>query len=149
MKKKQFTILALVLVVIVVVAALILNSNRPYKPTSFVVDGDNWSATVVDGSSIRLELNNNSKEWSIISEPETFVSDFHTITENISEFHIIALNDGEGEMVFAPIELWEKREKELDLLYTLLMREQSRLAGAKTYTVEEMASLTDEVLHAD
>lgn len=61
MKKKQFTILALVLVVIVVVAALILNSNRPYKPTSFVVDGDNWSATVVDGSSIRLELNNNSK----------------------------------------------------------------------------------------
>ena len=99
MKKKQFTILALVLVVIVVVAALILNSNRPYKPTSFVVDGDNWSATVVDGSSIRLELNN-SKEWSIISEPETFVSDFHTITENISEFHIIALNDGEGEMVF-------------------------------------------------
>ena len=100
MKKKQFTILALVLIVIVVVAALILNSNRPYKPTSFVVDGDNWSATVVDGSSIRLELNNNSKEWSIISEPETFVSDFHTITENISEFHIIALNDGEGEMVF-------------------------------------------------
>ena len=100
MKKKQFTILALVLVVIVVVAALILNSNRPYKPTSFVVDGDNWSATVVDGSSIRLELNNNSKEWSIISEQETFVSDFHTITENISEFHIIAFNDGEGEMVF-------------------------------------------------
>ena len=100
MKKKQFTILALVLVVVVVVAALILNRNRPYKPTSFVADGDNWSATVVDGSSIRLELNNNSKEWSIISEPETFVSDFHTITENISEFHIIALNDGEGEMVF-------------------------------------------------
>ena len=80
MKKKQFTILALVLVVVVVVAALILNRNRPYKPTSFVADGDNWSATVVDGSSIRLELNNNSKEWSIISEPETFVSDFHTIT---------------------------------------------------------------------
>ena len=64
MKKKQFTILALVLVVVVVVAALILNRNRPYKPTSFVADGDNWSATVVDGSSIRLELNNNSKEWS-------------------------------------------------------------------------------------
>ena len=62
---------------------------------------------------------------------------------------IFLTRNGEGEMVFAPIELWEKREKELDLLYTLLMREQSRLAGAKTYTVEEMASLTDEVLHAD
>ena len=62
---------------------------------------------------------------------------------------IYLTRNGDGEMVFLPIELWEKREKELDLLYTLLMREQSRLAGAKTYTMEEMASLTDEVLHAD
>ncbi len=100
MKKKQFTILVLVLIIVVGVAALFLNENRPYKPTSFVVDGDNWSATVVDGSSILLELNNSSKEWSIISEPETFVSDYHNISENISEFHIIALNDGGGEMVF-------------------------------------------------
>lgn len=90
MKKKHFTILALVLIIVVGVSILILNRNRPYKPTSFVVDG----------SSILLELNNNSKEWSIILEPETFVSDYHNITENISEFHIIALNDGEGEMVF-------------------------------------------------
>ena len=44
------------------------------------------------------------------------------------------------------IELWDKK---LDLLYTLLAREQSRLAGAKTYTMDEMVSLTDEVLHAE
>ena len=102
MKKKQFTILALVLVVVVVVAALILSRNRPYKPTSFVADGDNWSATSIDGSSVLLELNNdnNSEAWSIASEPDTFVSDYHNILENIAEFHIIALNDGQGEMVF-------------------------------------------------
>lgn len=49
-----------------------------------------------------LELNNDnkSKEWSIVSETETFANDYHNITENISEFHIIALNDGNGEMVF-------------------------------------------------
>jgi PHD/YefM family antitoxin component YafN of YafNO toxin-antitoxin module len=62
---------------------------------------------------------------------------------------IYLTRNGEGEMVFAPIELWEKREKELDLLHTLLMREQSRLAGAKTYTMDEMSTLTDEVLHED
>ena len=62
---------------------------------------------------------------------------------------IFLTRNGEGEMVFAPIELWEKREKELELLYTLLMREQSRLAGAKTYTMDEMTNLTNEVLHAD
>ena len=99
MKKKQFTIFALVIIA-VGVAALIL--NRPYKSTSFVVDGDNWSATVIDGSSVLLDLNNdsNSESWSIASEPDTFVSDYHNILENIAEFHIIALNDGRGEMVF-------------------------------------------------
>ena len=35
-----------------------------------------------------------------VSEPETFVSDYINIAENISEFHIIALEDGNGEMVF-------------------------------------------------
>lgn len=100
MEKKRFTIFVLVLTIAVGTAALIL--NRPYKPTSFVVDGDHWSAAVVDGSAVLLELDhdNRSKEWSVILEPETFVSDYHTITENISEFHIIALNDGTGEMMF-------------------------------------------------
>ncbi len=89
-------------VVCAAVGAAVMFLNRPYKPTSFVADGDNWSAKVVDGDSLLLELNNDnkSKEWSIASEPETFVSDYHNITENVSEFHIIALNDGNGEMVF-------------------------------------------------
>ena len=89
-------------VVCAAVGAAVMFLNRPYKPTSFVADGDNWSAKVVDGDSLLLELNNDnkSKEWSIASEPETFVSDYHNITENVSEFHIIALDDGNGEMEF-------------------------------------------------
>ena len=42
----------------------------------------------------------NCKEWSITLEPEIFVSDYHNIAGTISEFHIIALNDGNGEMIF-------------------------------------------------
>ena len=62
---------------------------------------------------------------------------------------IYLTQNGDGEMVFVPLDLWEKREKELDLLFMLLQREQSRLAGAKTSTMEEMERLTQEVLGAD
>lgn len=59
---------------------------------------------------------------------------------------IYLTQNGDGEMVFVPLDLWEKREKELDLLLMLLQREQSRLAGAKTSTMDEMERLTQEVL---
>jgi len=55
---------------------------------------------------------------------------------------IYLTRNGEGEMVFLPMELWEKREAELNLLAELLRREQNRIAGAKTYSME---ALTDEV----
>lgn len=51
---------------------------------------------------------------------------------------IYLTRNGEGEMVFLPIELWEKREAELDLLTELLHRERSRIAGARTFTMDEM-----------
>ena len=54
-----------------------------------------------------------------------------------------------GNITFVPLDLWEKREKELDLLFMLLQREQSQLAGAKTSTMDEMERLTREVLGAD
>lgn len=55
---------------------------------------------------------------------------------------IYLTRNGEGEMVFLPMELWEKREAELNLLAELLRREQNRIAGAQTYSME---ALTDEV----
>lgn len=60
---------------------------------------------------------------------------------------IFLTRNGEGEMVFLPLELWEKREAELNLLSEMLRREGNHLAGAKTVSQEEMRSLTEELLH--
>ena len=62
---------------------------------------------------------------------------------------IFLTRNGEGELVFVPLELWEKREAELDLLAELLRREQNRLAGARTYSMEEMAGEVEELLGED
>ena len=59
---------------------------------------------------------------------------------------IYVTRNGDGEMVFLPIELWEKREAELDLLAEMLRREQNQLAGARTCSMEEIESLTEDVL---
>ena len=60
---------------------------------------------------------------------------------------IFLTRNGAGEMVFLPIELWEKREAELELLAELLRREQNRIEGAKTYSTDEMEALTEEILN--
>lgn len=60
---------------------------------------------------------------------------------------IFITRNGDGEMVFLPIELWEKREAELNLLSEMLRREQSRIAGARTYSMEEIRSAAEELLH--
>lgn len=60
---------------------------------------------------------------------------------------IYLTRNGEGEMVILPLELWEKRQAELDLLAELLDRERSALAGARTFTQEEMETLAGEILH--
>ncbi len=59
---------------------------------------------------------------------------------------IFLTRNGEGEMVFLPLELWEKREAELSLLAELLNRERNALAGAKTSTQDEMETLAEELL---
>lgn len=86
MKKK--TMILLTAVLCAPVGALVMFLNRPYKPVSFTVDGDQWSAKTVDGGSLLLELHNDNKsrEWSIVSEPETFVSDYHNIAEIFQNF---------------------------------------------------------------
>jgi len=100
MKKKSSIILAIAVIVIVAVAAIVL--NQPYKPITFEVDGENYSAMCGDGGSLILDLNNdnNSKEWSITQTPECYASDYDVETETVSEFHIIALSEGEGVMKF-------------------------------------------------
>ena len=62
---------------------------------------------------------------------------------------IFLTRNGEGEMVFLPLELWEKREAELRLLSELLRREENRLAGAKTASQEQVQSMAEALLHED
>lgn len=62
---------------------------------------------------------------------------------------IFLTRNGDGEMVFLPIELWEKREAELELLAELLRRERSMLAGAKTADMSQMHRLTEDILGED
>ena len=100
MKKILSIIFAIAVIAIVAVAAIVL--HQPYKPIAFEVDGENYSAMCANGSSLILDLNNdnNAKEWSITQTPECYVSDYDVETETISEFHIIALSEGEGIMKF-------------------------------------------------
>ncbi len=60
---------------------------------------------------------------------------------------IYITRNGEGEMVFLPQELWEKREAELDLLAELLRRERNRIAGARTFSMDDMRGIAEEVLN--
>jgi len=103
MKKKVSAVL--LLIIVCAVAAAAIGILRPYRPTSFVVDGDIFSAAVEDGATLILDLDNegNSIEWSIIQTPghaQCFVKDYVTVTENITEFHIIAADDGKDVMTF-------------------------------------------------
>ena len=60
---------------------------------------------------------------------------------------IYITRNGEGEMVFLPQELWEKRESELNLLTELLHRERNRIAGARTFSMDDMRVIAEEVLN--
>lgn len=62
---------------------------------------------------------------------------------------IFLTRNGDGEMVFLPIELWEKREAELNLLAEMLRRERSMLSGSRTASMEQMAAMTEEILGED
>ncbi len=137
--KKKLTILLVLAIIVVVVAAAIL-VNRPYKPISFVADGEIFSATVENGSTLILDLSNDSKnrEWSISQTPECFTSDFNTVTENCSEYHIIALNDGKGVMMFRCV--WDDGTVEDYELTLSISRHQKTCFQIDTVSFEKTAA---------
>lgn len=61
---------------------------------------------------------------------------------------IYITRNGEGEMVFLPIEAYEKREAELKLMEKLLTAEKNRLAGAATFTTDDLRQELEEIYHA-
>lgn len=94
---KKISIIAAVIMIIAVVVVITI---KPYTPTSFVVDGENWSATIENGNELILKLDNGDKngDWSIVSSPEEFASDYNSHLKSGEEYHIIALNEGNGDM---------------------------------------------------
>jgi PHD/YefM family antitoxin component YafN of YafNO toxin-antitoxin module len=62
---------------------------------------------------------------------------------------IYITRNGEGEMVFMPIVVYEKREAELKLLETLLAVERNRLAGALTYSTDNLRSELKEIYYGE
>ena len=59
---------------------------------------------------------------------------------------IYLTRSGDGEMGFLPIELWEKRQVEVELFAEMLRRKQNKLAGAKTYSASELCADVEDVL---
>jgi hypothetical protein len=59
---------------------------------------------------------------------------------------IYLTRNGDGEMAFLPIALWEKRQAELELFAKMLRREQNKLAGARTYSANELRTDVEDVL---
>lgn len=57
---------------------------------------------------------------------------------------IIITNKGEADLVLLSVEAYEEREKMLDHRASILEAEFSRLAGAPTYSVEEVRSRLKE-----
>ena len=54
--------------------------------------------------------------------------------------------NGEGDLVVMDIESFTRREKMLKLREELLAVEEERLAGGKTYTLEELEAHLDEII---
>jgi len=57
---------------------------------------------------------------------------------------IIITNKGEADLVVLSVEAYEEREKILEHRASILEAEFSRLAGAPTYTVEEVRARLEE-----
>ena len=85
----------------------------------------------------------------VIKSATTLRNDYDSVVtlSKTKQEPVYITRNGEGEMVFMPIELWERREAELDLLDKLLRRERSRIAGAKTFSMDEMESMTEAMLN--
>lgn len=87
----------------------------------------------------------------VIKSATTLRNDYDKMVQLSKEKQepIFLTRNGEGEMVFLPIELWEKREAELNLLAEMLRREKSRLAGTHIFTMDDMQKLSEDVLRED
>ena len=124
MKKKGMIIAAAI--VIVGAAVLAVGKTQSWQPQSYTVDGEGYSAQVVNGSELILDLDANPTtgySWVITSVPEQFASDYDNYVQDeveedmtgvggTQEYHIVALNDGTGIMTLEYKQDWDGGESD-------------------------------------
>ncbi|MDR1764965.1 MAG: type II toxin-antitoxin system Phd/YefM family antitoxin [Lachnospiraceae bacterium] len=87
----------------------------------------------------------------MIIKPSTAMrNDYTSISELCKAKHepIFLTKNGEGDLVVMSIETYRLREEMLDLREKLLSAEANRLAGAKTYSLDEVSERLKEAIHA-
>lgn len=86
----------------------------------------------------------------LIKSSTTLRNDYDSLVKMSMERQepIYITRNGEGEMVFLPIDTFEKRESELKLMEKLLTTERNRLSGAKTYSTDELRGELEDIYNA-
>ena len=62
---------------------------------------------------------------------------------------VFLTKNGEGDLVVMSIEAYTYREEMLDLREKLLEAEAHRLSGAKTYSLDEVSALLEEIVNGE
>lgn len=121
-KEKKLAIGLGILVFLLAIAMIVLLINyHPRSRVSFVVDGTNFSAEVIDGDELILTVPSNPTTgytWVITEKASTFASDYNNYvpdenTEGLvgtggqTEFHIMALKEGQDTMTLQYKQDWE------------------------------------------
>jgi PHD/YefM family antitoxin component YafN of YafNO toxin-antitoxin module len=78
----------------------------------------------------------------MLIKPSTSLrNEYNTIAELCKEKRepVFLTKNGEGDLVVMSMETYQFREEMLDLREKLLVTEANRLAGAKTYSVDEVS----------